>query len=454
MLGVPKFSTPAYMLWRGEWEQKTYQGGDVVREAGWTMVALTKTTDYPAPQSIGQTFNLYNGASPTSIQSANQILFGTRYDPTGTPFQLSAYRVYAVLDQTYNVYIIVDPQGAGQLTPLASFTAVSTGWVEFDVEPFIVSGDYTFEIISSVAAPDPAPTPIDATYDYLTPQNVATPTAGEIQHARGQPDIMRISYTDDIGGDREALITSLAIGDTISTGGVVWTVQANSDQSTFADITVTPAIVAAAGVQTVRFTTNVPQDITFLDDTDYWLTSPFAGNVNGIIAVDLPYPLGSYNDTAYGIDVTIQEVVLSGDWDVVTPADAASSASARMTEQESTWIRASATPLFRDSQMTTDNTWSEVVRYTIPNGEGIKILTAVDGRRTDGQGYFSSELSGIAFNNGVTDVIYTVDFKHSTEPSVDTRLVIDGMDVVFEIRGATNEDWNWNSTIYAKGIEG
>jgi hypothetical protein len=437
----------------GQWVPGTYQQFDQVRENGWTMIANKVTSDYPSPQQVGSPFWTYEGAAPTTDDNANQIISGQRYTNTTIGFQIERYRLYTFVDQQYDAFLVVDPLGIPIVTPLVSFTAPTTGWIEFSVSPIIIPPGTTFDLSVATIEPDPAPTPIQATYNYLTPQNPVIPTAGQIQHSRGQSDLMSISYTDDAAGDRTALIQNLALGDQIQTGGVTWTVQSNSDQTTYANITVTPAVNGAAGVQTVTFLTNVPQLTEYMQDTDYWLTSPLAGTINGIIGVDADYDTITINDSAYGTDVYIVQVELSPDWDVITPAESAAGGQTQLSRSEVSWVQINTERINFEEVMTTDNTWTTMGIITLPVDTGFRARSIVTAKRTDGFGFYHAEYFATMVNDaGAVSSDVSVIHESATNPVLDTRVNVSGSDAEFQVRGMEVEDWHWMTVIFNREI--
>jgi hypothetical protein len=418
------------------------------------MIANTTTTDYPTPQSVGQPFNIYNGTSPETSASAKQIIFGSRYTSTVNAFELVTYSVYAFINQEYDVYLIQDPGGANIVTTVVAFTAEVTGWARFNVQDVIVQPGAVFDIIAVTLEPQAAPTPVDAIYNYQTPQNPAVPAAGSIQHSRSQSDVMSISYEDDIGGDQTSLITNLTIGDLIAIGTVTWTVQSNIDETTYANVTVTPAIVGTAGVQTVTFTTALPQDTDYMEDVDYWLTSPFAGDVQGIIGIDVPLDSATLNDSAYGVDMTVIQIVLSPDWDVAAAGTSATSGESVsiLTADETDWVRASTTLLQYGFATTTDNMWTELARFPIAINTGVKGTLTVDARRTDVLDIYNAEYATLAFNNAGVLSVDSADKFELGPMLLDIRAAADGTDLIFEVRGAISQDWDWQMAIFFRDI--
>jgi hypothetical protein len=316
MLNVPKLGAPPHMRWiyDGYTLGNTYLKNDTLREAGWTMIANKQTTDYPSPRPIGPSFPVYDGTLVPSTVSAKVVTYGTRYTWTTNGYILS-YRVDITAGNRYEIYLVKDPLGIDERVPLAEFTALTTGWKEYSIEPIIVLAGTVFDLVVVTVEPDPAPTSVTLSYDYQTPQNPTAPVAGQISHSRGQPDLMQVSNTDQ-NGDQTATIEGLSAGDTINCAGLTYTVLANIPAVGYANLTVSPAATGLPiGIQDVTFNTTVPTDIPYGIETDYWLSSPYNGQ--GLYAVDAPYTDNPPNDNAYGADITIQDIDISEDWDVV-----------------------------------------------------------------------------------------------------------------------------------------
>jgi len=454
MLGVPKFSTPAYMLWEGTWEQKTYNGGMTVRDGGWTMVALTQTTDRAGPVAIGQAGYPYTGTMTPFQNSAKSILYGQRYYNADSAVFVNGYKIDTIADNHYEIYLITDLDTTPVVSKMNDFVASSTGELQFTTNQRAIREGELFDLLVQVNEPDPTPTQWTGDWNYVTPNLTRVPNASEVIQSNNNPESLRISSIADGPTNRYAELAALTVGDKITVGTFIWTISNIVDNTTWFDFTVLPSQQTSPdGLATFTFDTVTATPITIGRDVDYWLANP---NVAGLLAID-----GGYNDivpddNAYGIvDVLLQDASVSDDWDVVTPGTGgAGTQQVQLSATETRWVQSTSSPLFRNTQMTTDNNWAEVVRYTIPDGTGIKILTSSSGKRVDDVGYFSSELSGLAYRNVTSNVIFTEDFKHSTTLNTDTRLVIDGFDLVFEVRGASNEDWNWTTVVYAGEIEG
>jgi hypothetical protein len=304
------------MRWADHWVGGLYIRNDVTYDQGWLMIANKDTTDRPAPQAVGAPFPLYTGADPNTFVSAKQVLTGNRYAPTTAGFVLS-YRFWVVSGNTYAVYHVENPLGTPIIKLLTLFTATVNGWEVNPINPIIIGPSAVFDMIVLTTEPDPTPATFNGNWNYLVPQNPAPPALGQINHSRGQTGTMSISKTDNDGGDRSAEMAFLTVGDTIDGAGIEWTIQSISDQGTYFVFGVAPAATGSLGVQDFIFETVVPTDIEYLEDVNYWPSSPFVGEVQGIIAIDDDYTNATINDNAYGVDIEAQQGESSDDWDLM-----------------------------------------------------------------------------------------------------------------------------------------
>ncbi len=438
MLSVPKFTSPAYMLWQGQWEQKTYNGGHVVRDGDWTMVALTKTSDRAAPQAIGDPVQGYNGASPTTSASAKQVIQGARYN-SAEPVWINGFRFYTVTDNFYRVFSV---SANGQVNELISFVAGSTGWNDFAAGPYLVPAGANFDLFSATSEPDPTPTIFSGDWAYSTPQNPAAPSTGAITHSRSQPGVMDISATDDNAGDRYAELALLGVGDIIDDGTVRWAIQSSTDNTTYFTFGVSPATNSTEGTKKFDFETVTPTPITYLSDPDYYLSNP---RVQGLLGIDTYYQDIVPDENAYGADIILQDASISPDWEMVAySSGGAGVASPSLNQYEHDWVSASAAAVDFGLVQTTDNTWTEIDRYTPAQNSAFVASLIFEGKRDDAWGVFYAEYKVVVENDGgalsATDIEV---LRHSDNLQIMVRSVVDGADVAFEVRGATGQTWNW-----------
>ena len=440
-----------HWIYSGFIDGTTYLKNDTLREAGWTMIANKQTTDYPAPEAIGSPFDVYDGTlTPTSVL-AKVVIYGNRYTFANDAY-LSSYRVDTTIGNDYEIFMVRDPLGAAVQTRLATFTATITGWTKFTIEPAIVLAGSVFDLIAVTNEPDATPTPVTLSYNYLTPQNPANPATGTISHSRSQSDVMQVSYTDQ-NGDQTATISNLSAGDTIEGAGMAWTITANVPDTGFATLTVTPAATGApTGIQDFLFNTTTPTQIEYGFDTDYWLTSTY--NAQGLLAIDSAYADITPNDTAYGTDVTGQLLTLSEDWDVVTPGESTGgTASQVLTRSEVSWVQQSAEIITRNEVSTVGNPWTELARTTIPASLGVVLSVIFEGQRTDAWNIYYREARAVIENNGGVVTVNATDIViQSPNPQIETRYIVDGSDIVLEVKGRLTEEWSWKSVVFYNEI--
>lgn len=298
------------MVWYGTWTGGEYPANAVVRDGDWLMIANKETSDRPAPQPIGEPFYLYQGGSPITQQTAKQITYGARYS-WQTSGYLMGWRAWFVAGNHYTVWSVEDPDGAAILRQLLDVDAEQDGWVQFGLTPQLTFAGTVFEVLVLVREPDPSPSTWAADWNYDTPNNSGVPAAGVVQHANSNLAELRIHKTDNGGTDRGAALLALTNGDVIEALGTRWAVQQITDQGNWVGIAIAPAQQTAPdGVTTFTFETTTATPITYVEDTNYWPGSPYAGAVQGVLD-------GVLNNNAYGVDLLVQEGTSSPDWDLM-----------------------------------------------------------------------------------------------------------------------------------------
>jgi hypothetical protein len=299
--------------WQNVWTGGTYQENDMATENNWTMVANKDTTDRPAPQAVGEEFDLYHPIVPSGTSVvAKQIVFGMQYSGA-TGYWLNGYRVYVTAGNDYEVILIEDPDGARQTTFLNNFTAEVTGWRSFGLVPKPIAGGTGYQVLAIVNEPDPTPVTLTYNYDYIKPNNPLLPQIGEITHANKDLSSLLVNRTDDDLTDHSAFYSGLTVGDFIVISGQQWAIQQISPEITYFDFTIAPARQAIlSGVQPVDFETTVASTLTYGVDENYWSGST---TVMGVLGIDTGWQDATLDDSQYGVDILVQEAYLSPDWD-------------------------------------------------------------------------------------------------------------------------------------------
>ncbi len=305
---------PKRMYWRGKWVEGDYLLNDVVTDGRFTMIANKGTNDRAAPQPIGQPVFLYDGTLSDVSDTVKQIIFGTRYI---FPYTLlfNKWRIYTKIGFTYDVFTVIDPGGANIVDQVYNFTATTDGWQEVSSSTVVVPSGSTVDIIAVTSETASTPTTWEGDWDYSTPNNVILPTAGEITHSNKDLDHLNIHKTDDNGGDRGTELEALTIGDVIVTGNMRWTIQQIDDNGNYMTFQVSPATQISDGVKTFTFETVTATPIETGVEIDANLGET---QMRGLFIADGSYESITADDNQYGIDIMLQEIVASEDWEVVS----------------------------------------------------------------------------------------------------------------------------------------
>ncbi len=293
--------------YKGEWNGDQYYTHDQVTDSGWLMIANKDTTDRAAPQTSGAEYNLFSGTLAETTDTANGYRVGQRYTADVDKY-INGYRLYTDAGKNYKIYTVIN----GSYNELGSFTASTTGWLVNDVTPIYITSGEVFDLIVKLEYPEDIYLSFSGTWDYQVPNNIGTPTAGEIIHSDNNPNIMGINKTDDLGADNSAGLEAVKIGDTFGDGTATWLVTNTTDHGNYVEFGVSPATQSSAGVGVFTFEHNVPQSIPYQEDTDYWLSQTTRGLFvkDGEILVE--------DDNQYNIDVLLQDISVSADWDVLS----------------------------------------------------------------------------------------------------------------------------------------
>jgi hypothetical protein len=302
------------MIWGGEYvEGDEYKAYTQVQVDGWLMTSNKSTSDYPAPQPIGEPFYVYDGPELDAKQETTKsLVFGMRYLNVTSNGYIKGYRIQTIIGNRYTVYSVRNPTSNPVIGDIITFDATSDGWQEFNLSGFLPTGT-EFDLVVVAAEPDPTPSTIAYNWDYVIVNSVTPPLSGQVTHATKAKDVISINDLDDVGADRSGTLSALTPGDIISIGDQRWSIQDSKDQGDYWDFYVAPATQwTTVGVQLVTFEIVTPVPVTYHDKLDYWVSDP---NVSGLINLVGDYGDVTVNNTQYGIDIKVQEASISPDWD-------------------------------------------------------------------------------------------------------------------------------------------
>ena len=310
---------PTRTRWLGAYQTGVeYVKSDQVLSNGWLAIANQTTYENPAPYPIGDPFDFYQGAAPTTSLTTATLLVGNEYTFV-EPELLTGYRVLApVIGNTYTLTILVEIDGRQTFNQIARWEEVIGDTREFAATPIIFNVGDKAAIYLTIREPDPTPTTFNGDWNYTKPNNEGTPLPGDIIHANRLSSSFRIHKTDNGGGDRSTELEGLNVGDLIDSPDLSWSIQAIIDNGTWMDFTVAPAQQDPAnfGVTNFVFSTNAATPITHVRDVGYWSALPVtAATMRGFIS-ETTLEDAVYSSDAFGVDITGQKVSASEHWDL------------------------------------------------------------------------------------------------------------------------------------------
>jgi len=332
------------MKWKGFWgENILYPKDSVVSENNYLgiVTATNGTSDHLQPQPIGEAAYVYDGTISTQQNTVKQVIFGTRYRITSAQ-SVKTYRIYTIAGNFYQPYLVLDSTGTPVIQEFPSFEAPSTGWQEFNTLETIIPINSEFDVVVLVREPDPTPTVSSHSYDYTTPNNFTVPSVGEITHATKDIPSLHINKTAQSSDDATATLTALTIGDIIEVGSRRWAIQNIIDNVTYMTFQVSPESLAfSTGIQTFNFETVTATPITTAIDTNYYSADL---DTDGLFIADGRWSSIVPNNNAYGVDLKLQPVTVSSDWNIMTYPSGTGGVASGGGEGASTIVQLTDTP--------------------------------------------------------------------------------------------------------------
>jgi len=304
--------------WLGKWIQRDvsnpYIKNDQALHGSYLGIANKETVDTLAPQSVGSARDVYQGTSPTVTRNGKVIATGISVSNNINAYSIQSYSVYTIKDNHYRVF---SKNSGGKITELADFIARIDGWQNIKVSNNIIPSNTDYQVGVNIYEPAVAPVMWDDAWNYTTPRFVGAPATGEIIHADRDINNIHIHKTSDNGTDRASELLALVAGDIIHTSDMDWSISRVTDNSSYVSFAVSPVTQSGSdGVKTFSFETTATTPIVFVEDVDYWLNNPWQADIKGFYGLDGNTIVE--NNNAYGINLHIQEVYVSPDWDLQT----------------------------------------------------------------------------------------------------------------------------------------
>ena len=307
------------IVWKNQYIGGTYLKNDFVRDGVWTMIANKDTTDRPAPTPVGDVNYLIPDAPTWSElnETTNEVVAGARYTVTDA-FYGSDYRIWipvAGATVKYSVYFVQDPEGQEIIESLLSdHIADQTGWLTINGPLRLIPSGSVFDMVLITHLTGAAST-FGGEWNYATSNTI--PTTGQVTHDNGDKSILRISKTDNLGADFNVSLGNLQVGDEITAGGFTWSIESLTDEGTYYTFEVFPGTQIIQGLLQFTFTQYTPAPIEYVELPNFWNSNT---EVQGLFSTT-GYDNKVFSQNAYGIDIEVQQALISDDWDVVATSE-------------------------------------------------------------------------------------------------------------------------------------
>jgi len=376
------------MEWRDLYQQIEYQKNEVVRDGDYTMIANKTTSDRAAPQKMGLPANLLPDA-PTWATPSNSVhtYTGLKITPPADRFfQIASFRVWAPStdpDYTYTVWGIDNSVTPALWEKL--YTAVGDkldlGWNSIPYNGDLFSEGSIFQGILETENSS-ANTTISGGWTHSSTGN-ADPDS-QAWNTSNNNTTLRIDKTDLDSTDRTTELLSINAGTNVtfvdaaeSLRSVEYEVTEDPvDSGSHISYSVTVASTGPNGAPLVGAVCQmtalvpIPGTTSYVTLTDGFLSFP---SVQGAISLTGAFVDVTYDNTAYGFDVELQDYTVSEDWDVVA-ISGGGGASSSGTGGEVGEAPIDGTPYVRQDAIWVDgktvlNTIDDVVALTPSDGD-------------------------------------------------------------------------------------
>lgn len=316
---MPKSLSPLRIVrWFNQWAAGTYAQWSMVRDGLWTMISNKETSDRPAPQVAGNPewiTDIVGGLSFSTLTSSENIVaFGNRYTWSDAGV-ISGYRWYAPDASgsfTYEVWAtITSDDGVSETQQLVSPISPSTiGWREIPVSNLIALQGTSLDLIvvgRSVAQDN------TFTANWDVKNKNGTPDSKEAWFQNNSREI-RVNNLDVNETNQSGNLQAVEIGARLLFAGQEWTVTDVDIRSSHVRYGVEPNQGRPSeSERSLTFQWGSSDPIPYVVDSNFFSAYPEVGGF-----LDSTYPPTSTDQNAYGVDLVIDDIVGSPDWDFVS----------------------------------------------------------------------------------------------------------------------------------------
>ena len=312
------------LRWLGTWQSGTdYLKNDVVIDDGVQAVALVDTGAKAGPVFANDaSYQIPDAPTWTTGQlSASTLEWANEFIIADTCV-IDSFRVW-IPSTSSNVWYrirtadLTDPAQPVQ-TVYPQFNGGDIGavtWATVNAAGVIAAAGSVIAIVVE-SWNDLSQSAFDATYNYSTPNNPLVPSNGQITHDNKNTGRIRVAYVDADTLDWTSELQSLAAGDRIAASGTEWLITGTPIEfGSYIEFPITPSVQVGEAQLIFRFTAFGAQPIDYSLLPDYWQTpaSQYLSTVTGYVSIAGQEPVS--NDNSYGIDIRLEGVTKSPDWD-------------------------------------------------------------------------------------------------------------------------------------------
>lgn len=287
--------------------------GDVVLDNLWTMHANKDTSDPAAPTFAGNTnwVSELPGTPALNTLTVNQTAWITGNEftwPEGG--KALAYRFYCP-DVSGNFDYSLWANINGNLQQLiAPFVPTTVGYQEISLSPLLWLPDTTITLYLVTRAVV-QPNTFNSLWDVKNKNG--SPSAGEAWFQNNGTQI-RVHNEDDNGSNQSVNLSSVQEGGTLEFGGSIWTIEEVDVHSSHVRYTVSPSQGRPSeNTYILTFSWGSVAALPFVNTVNHFSAYPGIRGLSGLTLDSL-----TYNNDYYGVDISIDELVFSDDWDVVS----------------------------------------------------------------------------------------------------------------------------------------
>lgn len=296
-----------------------YSVNQVVTQDGWAMVSNASTMESPAPTELGSPFWMLDiTAEGWTIQNeiGTRVAVGQDFSSV-KPVIIKGTRIYVstVSDSIYyraSVAVYNNPE-LPDIYYSDWIQSPTTGWVDAPFTAVIVPSGVTV-VVTAEYKETTGKTVDDVSYNY-TSNNEEETVAIECMHRVNNRTYIDVHKTPRAG----SLSVDPLPGTTITSAESDWIVTGVTDNDEYWRLDIIGNGFPADGL--IDFAFSTPSETTeqyYFENSSYWATHSIPNaTVSGTKKLDNTV---TSSTNAYGADIYVQEILLSLDWDLLSPS--------------------------------------------------------------------------------------------------------------------------------------